>query len=103
MKVPISNDWCERMAQLEGNAEIGAGLVSHPLRTIPGTADDYSRCDYDELCAEAQDGINAIISAHTAGEMTLEVMTMLLRFIGLCDRAVSDMIADAARLEGHQD
>jgi hypothetical protein len=39
------------------------------MRTIPGTFDDISRCDYDELCDEARDGIDAILScAHGRGD-----------------------------------
>lgn len=63
------------------------------MRTIPGTADDYSRCDYDELCAEAREGIDAILSAHTAGLVREPVALMLLRFLGLCDAAAVDLLA----------
>lgn len=71
------------------------------MRTIPGTFDDISRCDYDELCAEARDGIDAILSAHVAGVMQEPVALMLLRFIGLCDAAASDLLA-AERIEASQ-
>lgn len=62
-------------------------------RTIPGTADDYSRCDYDELCAEAREAIDAILFAHTDGAMGEPMALMLLRFIGLCDVAAVDLLA----------
>ncbi len=29
----ITPEWCIAMAKLEGNAEIGAGALDHPLRT----------------------------------------------------------------------
>lgn len=70
-------------------------------RTIPGTADDYSRCDYDELCEEAREGIDAILSAHTAGAMREPVALMLLRFLGMCDYAAKDLLA-AERFEASQ-
>jgi len=60
MKVNISKEWCENMARLENDSEIGAGVVGRDpclvMKTIPGTFDDYSRCSYDELwSAEAAD------------------------------------------------
>lgn len=67
-------------------------------RTIPGTADDWSRCDYDELCAEAREAIDAVLSAHVAGAMREAPALMLLRFIGMCDAAAVDLLA-AERLE----
>ncbi len=30
----ITPGWCLRMAELEGNAEIGAGAIDHPLRAL---------------------------------------------------------------------
>ena len=71
------------------------------MRTMPGTFDDISRCDYDELCEEARDGIDAILSAHTAGVMREPVALMLLRFVGLCDAAAVDLLA-AERIEASQ-
>lgn len=71
------------------------------MRTIPGTADDYSRCDYDELCDEARDAIDAVLSAHTSGVMSEPVAMMILRFIGMCDDAARDLLA-AERFEASQ-
>lgn len=71
------------------------------LRTIPGTFDDYSRCDYDELCDEAREAIDAVLSAHTAGVMREPVAMMILRFIGMCDDAARDLLA-AERFEASQ-
>ena len=70
-------------------------------RTIPGTADDYSRCDYDELCEEAREAIDAVLSAHTAGVMREPVALMILRFLGMCDVAAADLLA-AERFEASQ-
>ena len=64
------------------------------MRTIPGTADDWSRCDYDELCPEARDAIDAILFAYTDGAMKEPVALMLLRFIGMCDAAAADLMVD---------
>lgn len=71
------------------------------MRTIPGTADDYSRCDYDELCSEAREAIDAVLSAHTAGVMREPVAIMILRFLGMCDVAAVDLLA-AERHEASQ-
>lgn len=71
------------------------------MRTIPGTADDYSRCDYDELCEEAREAIDAVLSAHTAGVMREPVALMILRFLGMCDDAAADLLA-AERFEASQ-
>ncbi len=35
------------------------------MKTIPGTGDDYSRCDYDELCSEAREAIDAVVALLT--------------------------------------
>lgn len=70
-------------------------------RTIPGTADDYARCDYDELCSEARDGIDAILSAHVSGAMREPDALMLLRFLGMCDAAAVDLLS-AERIEASQ-
>jgi len=32
MKLEISKDWCMKMAELEGDVEVGAGSPMHPLR-----------------------------------------------------------------------
>lgn len=71
------------------------------MRTIPGTADDWSRCDYDELCDEAREAIDAIVSAHTAGVMREPTALMILRFLGMCDAAAGDLLA-AERFEASQ-
>lgn len=71
------------------------------MRTIPGTADDYSRCDYDELCSEAREAIDAVLSAHVAGVMREPVALMILRFLGMCDVAAVDLLA-AERHEASQ-
>ena len=71
------------------------------MRTIPGTADDYRRCDYDDLCEEARESIDAILSAHVVGAMKEPVAMMLLRFIGMSDVAASDLLA-AERFEAAQ-
>lgn len=76
-------------------------LPTDLMRTIPGTADDYSRCDYDELCDEAREAIDAVLSAHTAGVIHEPVATMILRFIGMCDAAARDLLA-AERFEASQ-
>jgi hypothetical protein len=71
------------------------------MRTIPGTYDNISRCDYDELCAEAREGIDAVLAGHTAGVIREPVAMMLLRFIGMCDEAARDLLA-AERFEASQ-
>lgn len=72
-----------------------------PVRTIPGTADDYVRCEYDELCSEAREAIDAVLAAHTAGVMKEPVATMILRFLGMCDVAAHDLLS-AERFEASQ-
>ena len=67
------------------------------MRTIPGTADDYSRCDYDELCDEAREAIDAVLSAHIAGTMKEPVALMIMRFLGLCDVCASDLLESERR------
>lgn len=32
--------------------------MENSVKTIPGTADDYIRCEYQELCAECQEAID---------------------------------------------
>lgn len=71
------------------------------MRTIPGTFDDISRCDYDELCEEAREGIDAVLAAHTAGVMKHDTAMMLLRFIGLADVAADDLLT-SERIEASQ-
>lgn len=70
-------------------------------RTIPGTADDYSRCDYDELCGEAREAIDAILAAYVAGAMQEPVALMIMRFIGMCDHC-ADGLLESERLEASQ-
>lgn len=72
-----------------------------PLRTIPGTFDDISRCDYDELCDEAREGIDAVLAGHTAGVIKHGTAMMLLRFLGLADVAADDLLI-AERIEASQ-
>lgn len=46
MKVVITREWCLRMAQIEGNAEIGAGLHSiDPIFDGEAMSDDKSNQD----------------------------------------------------------
>lgn len=68
------------------------------MRTIPGTYANVSRCDYDDLCAEAREGIDAVLSAHVAGTMKEPVAIMLLRFLGMHDAAASELL-EAERIE----
>lgn len=73
-----------------------------PIRTIPGTFDDYSRCDYDELCSEARDAIDAVVRSHAHGSrMDGDTAMMLLRFLGMCDVAAADLLS-AERDEASQ-
>jgi len=71
------------------------------MHTIPGTADDYSRCDYDELCQEAREAIDAVLASHVAGVMREPVALMILRFMGMSDAAAADLLA-AERFEAAQ-
>jgi hypothetical protein len=44
----MSEDWCMAMADLEGDAEIGAGAIDHPLRAQPtGDVEGLSKADRD--------------------------------------------------------
>jgi hypothetical protein len=44
----MSKDWCMEMADLEGDAEIGAGATDHPLRAQPiGDVEGLSKADRD--------------------------------------------------------
>lgn len=66
------------------------------MKTIPGTGDDYSRCDYDELCSEAREAIDAVVNSHALGmKMSGPVAMMLLRFLGICDAAADDLLTAA--------
>ena len=78
-----------------------SGYDRNALRTIPGTADDYSRCDYDELCTEAREAIDAVLAAHTSGTMNEPVAIMIMRFLGMCDAAAQDLLI-AERFEVSQ-
>lgn len=72
------------------------------MSTIPGTAENFVRCSYDELCQEARDAIDAVVNSHALGmKMTEAVALSLLRFIGLDDDEADDMLT-AAREEATQ-
>jgi len=65
-------------------------------KTIPGTADDYVRCSYDELCREARDAIDAVVNSHALNtRINGEDALMLLRFLGMCDAEAADLLSDA--------
>jgi hypothetical protein len=64
--------------------------------TMPGTFDNVSRCSYDELCAEARAGIDAVVNSHTLGmRMPESIALMLLRFIGMDDDEAADLLTSA--------
>lgn len=59
----ISKEWCMRMAKLEGDAEIGAGMPDHPLRTEAA----LSR----PTLGREDDMKDAIIAAYEAGALAV--------------------------------
>lgn len=69
---------------------------------IPGTYDDISRCDYDELCDEAREAIDAVVNSHALGAPISEPVALaILKLLGLCD-LVADELLSAARIEAQQ-
>lgn len=67
--------------------------------TIPGTYANISRCEYDDLCIEAREAIDAVVNAHSVGSpITERVALALLRHLGLADDVADDLLS-AARIE----
>ena len=68
MKIEVSKEWCERMALLEGDSEIGAGLLARDPKPTPYDpkclelavyfcGDDYTDDERDALAQDIQAAI----------------------------------------------
>lgn len=70
--------------------------------TIPGTYENISRCEYDDLCSEAREAIDAVVNSHSVGSRISErVALALLRHLGLADDVADELLSDA-RIEAQK-
>jgi hypothetical protein len=70
--------------------------------TIPGTPDDYVACEYDELCSEARQCIDAVVNSNSVGTRIGDDVAMaILRFLGVQSDEAGDLLEDA-RIEAQK-
>lgn len=72
-KTFITPEWCERMAKLENDSEIGAGAIDHPLRMVPMS--DPRECLH---YAVTQDKVTGEVTCNQCGKLLIDSIGRVL-------------------------